>query len=95
MTIVVGRVRGSPYVYEQRREGGGAVTRYIGPLEAIVKRYLEGMWGRQDLNLGHEGPSLAVYQASLRPQLLVLRAVFLAFPHRPRPLQSLRGERLN
>ena len=43
---VVKRIKGRLYVYEQYRENGRVVTRYVGPLEGIVdgwKRCLHGV----------------------------------------------------
>ncbi len=37
--IVVKRVKGKPYVYEQYRKDGIVVTKYIGPLEEMVWVY--------------------------------------------------------
>ncbi len=39
MALVVKRVKGRKYVYEQYRVDGKVVTRYIGPLEEIVRVY--------------------------------------------------------
>ena len=39
MTLVVKRVKGRLYVYEQYRVGGEVATIYIGPLEEIVRTY--------------------------------------------------------
>ena len=53
MTFVVKKIKGRLYVYEQRREGGRVVTRYVGPLEALAEAYLqlkESSCGGWDLN---------------------------------------------
>jgi hypothetical protein len=39
VAIVVKRVKGRLYVYEQYRLGGRVVTRYIGPLEEMARVY--------------------------------------------------------
>ncbi len=39
MTLVVKRVKGRLYVYEQYRVNGRVATLYIGPLEEIVRTY--------------------------------------------------------
>ncbi len=39
MTLVVKRVKGKLYVYEQYRLNGKVVTKYIGPLEELVRIY--------------------------------------------------------
>ena len=39
MTLIVKRIRGKPYVYEQYRLGNKVVTKYIGSLEEIVRIY--------------------------------------------------------
>ena len=39
VAIVVKRVKGRLYVYEQYRMGGKVVTRYIGPLEEMARVY--------------------------------------------------------
>ncbi len=39
MTLVVKRVKNKPYVYEQYRHAGVVVTKYIGPLEEMVRIY--------------------------------------------------------
>ncbi|RLG82316.1 MAG: hypothetical protein DRO40_08010 [Thermoprotei archaeon] len=39
MTLVVKRIRGKLYVYEQYRLGSRVITKYIGPLEEIVRIY--------------------------------------------------------
>ena len=37
MTLVIKRVKGRPYVYEQFRHGDIVITKYIGPLEELVR----------------------------------------------------------
>ncbi len=37
LTLVIKRVKGRPYVYEQFRRGDIVVTKYIGPLEEMVR----------------------------------------------------------
>ncbi len=39
MTLVVKRVKGHLYVYEQYRVNGRVVTKYIGPLEELARIY--------------------------------------------------------
>ncbi len=39
MSLVVKRVKGKLYVYEQYRLNGKVVTKYIGPLEELVRIY--------------------------------------------------------
>ncbi len=39
MTLVIKRVKGKPYIYEQFRRGDVVVTKYIGPLEEMVRVY--------------------------------------------------------
>ncbi|MEM1628284.1 MAG: hypothetical protein QW551_03250, partial [Desulfurococcaceae archaeon] len=39
MTLAVKRVKGRLYVYEQYRTPQGVFTRYIGPLEELVRIY--------------------------------------------------------
>ncbi len=39
MTLVVKRIKGKLYVYEEFRVGGKVVTKYVGPLEEIVRTY--------------------------------------------------------
>ncbi len=37
--LVVKKIKGKLYVYEQFRVGGKVVTKYVGPLEEIVRLY--------------------------------------------------------
>ncbi len=37
LTLVIKRVKGKPYVYEQFRRGDIVITKYIGPLEEMVR----------------------------------------------------------
>ncbi|OYT39177.1 MAG: hypothetical protein B6U89_04660, partial [Desulfurococcales archaeon ex4484_58] len=39
MTLVVKRVKGHLYVYEQYRVGDKVITKYIGPLEELARIY--------------------------------------------------------
>ncbi len=39
LTLVVKRIKGRLYVYEQYRVGDNVVTKYIGPLEELVRIY--------------------------------------------------------
>ena len=39
MALVIKKIKGRKYVYEQYRVNGRVVTRYIGPLEEIVRVY--------------------------------------------------------
>ena len=39
LTLVIKRVKGRPYMYEQFRRGDIVVTKYIGPLEEMVHIY--------------------------------------------------------
>ena len=48
MAIVVKRVKGKKYVYEQYRAAGRVVTRYIGPLEEMARVY--ELYRRGDLS---------------------------------------------
>ena len=45
MTFVIKRIRNRLYVYEQYREGNIVVTKYIGPLEKIARKYQLYMQG--------------------------------------------------
>jgi len=39
MTLVIKTVKGKKYVYEQYRHGNVVVTKYLGPLEEMVRVY--------------------------------------------------------
>ncbi len=56
--VVVKRIKGRLYVYEQYRRDGKVVTRYIGSLESIVdgwKRCRNGVEGRSPRLVGPGG----------------------------------------
>ncbi len=39
MALVIKRIKGKLYVYEEYRVNGKAVTKYVGPLEEMVRTY--------------------------------------------------------